>query len=105
MKSYMIVFAQITNRQAFQAYSKKTARLVSEFGGKYITIGRQAETLEGSFGKGMSIVISEWPNRESVERFWNSPEYQEAKQLRIGTGHFNVTVVDDLLPLLLPSSS
>ena len=103
MKSYMIVFAQITHPIPFKAYSEKTAELLPKFGGKYITIGRNADTLEGSFGDRMSIVISEWPNRKAVEDFWNSSQYQELKKLREGTGIFNVTVVDDLLPLLYPS--
>ena len=100
MKTYMIVYAQITHPEAFQQYSSQTARLVPQFGGRYITIGRQADVLEGTFGEGMSVVISEWPNRDAVERFWNSPEYQEMKTLREGTGFFNVTLVDDLLELI-----
>ena len=100
MKTYMIVFAHITQPQAFKAYSSKTAALIPHFGGKYITIGRNANTLEGDFGQGMSIVISEWPSRESVEKFWYSEEYQILKKLREGCGTFNVTLVDDLLAFI-----
>ena len=104
MKAYMIVFAKITDPEAFKKYSAYTTKLVSQFGGRYVTIGRQATLLEGSFGEKMSIVISEWPTRNAAEFFWNSPEYQEAKKLREGTGTFNVSLVDDLLPFLTHSS-
>ena len=104
MKAYMIVFAHITDPEAFKQYSAYTTQLVSQFGGRYVTIGRQATLLEGAFGDTMSIVISEWPSRDAAELFWNSSEYQEAKKLREGTGSFNVTLVDDLLPLLTASS-
>ena len=97
MKAYMIVFAKITDMDKFQVYSKSTAQLLPQFGGRYITIGRQATTLEGAFGQDMSIVVSEWPSREAVEKFWYSDQYQAIKKLRQGTGDFNVTIVDDLL--------
>jgi uncharacterized protein (DUF1330 family) len=38
--------------------------------------------------------VSEWPSREAALRFWNSAEYAEAKQLRDGTGSFQVLLID-----------
>ena len=99
MKSYMIVTAVITDRAGFAEYSAKTPKVVESFGGKYICLGRHASLFEGSFGEGQSIVISEWPSREAIDQFWNSPDYQKLKQLRAGTGSFNVLVVDNLKPL------
>jgi uncharacterized protein (DUF1330 family) len=39
-------------------------------------------------------VISEWPDRAAALRFWQSPEYAEARKLREGTGSFQVVLVD-----------
>ena len=100
MKAYMIVFAHVTRPQDFKAYSTQTAQLLPQFGGQYITIGRQADVLEGEFGQGMSVVISQWPSREAVDAFWNSESYQELKKLRAGCGTFHVTVVEDLLAVI-----
>ena len=105
MRCYMIVQATITHPERFAQYTAETPRLVSKYGGKYLCIGRNATVLEGDFGANTSVVISVWPNRESIHQFWESEEYQTLKKLRAGTGEFNVTIVDDILPELTVSKS
>ena len=102
MSCYMIVQAELTDRDRFAHYATQTPKVVQAYGGSYICLGRGAQLLEGSFGEGRSVVISVWPSREAALSFWNSPEYAELKQLREGTGHFNVTLVDDLSAVISP---
>lgn len=95
MATYMIVTAKIKNRDAFiQGYGKATAPLVEKFGGRYVLRGPGATLLEGEHWDGASMVISEWPDRNAVESFWNSPEYQDAKKLREGIADCQVLVID-----------
>jgi len=95
MATYMIVTAKISNRDAFiQGYGKATAPLVEKFGGRYVLRGPGAKLLEGEKWDGASMVISEWPDRASVESFWNSPEYQAAKKLRENIADCQVLVID-----------
>ncbi len=95
MPAYMIVTAKIADRDAFiQGYGAKAAALVEKFGGKYVLRGPGAELLEGDFGDGASMVISEWPDKETVHRFWNSPEYQEAKALRADIAECQVLLIE-----------
>ncbi len=95
MPAYMIVTAQIADRDAFiNGYGKVAAALVEKFGGKYVLRGPGAELLEGQFGQGASMVISEWPDREAARAFWNSPEYAEAKKLRAGIADCQVLLID-----------
>ena len=83
MPAYMIVTAKIADREAFiGGYGAAAAKLVAQFGGKYVLRGPGAELLEGDFGAGASMVISEWPDKAAALAFWNSPEYAEAKKLR-----------------------
>ena len=99
----MIVQAEITDPVRFQDYTAKTPLLVSEYGGQYICIGRHATLLEGTFGEGCSVVISVWPSRQAALDFWNSTAYQSLKEVRVGTGKFNVTLVDDLSAIIQSS--
>ena len=95
MRAYMIILAKISDRDAFiSGYSKATAPLVEKHGGKYIMRAPGGTLLEGAWGEGASVAISEWPNRGAIERFWNSPEYAEAKALREGIADVQVLVID-----------
>jgi uncharacterized protein (DUF1330 family) len=95
MPAYMIVIAKIKDRDAFiNGYGAAAAKLVAQFGGKYVLRGPGAELLEGDFGDGASMVISEWPDKAAVYAFWNSPEYAEAKKLRDGIADVQVIVIE-----------
>jgi uncharacterized protein (DUF1330 family) len=95
MPAYMIVTAKIADRDAFiNGYGKAAAALVARFGGKYVLRGPGAELLEGSFGAGASMVISEWPDKTAALAFWNSPDYAEAKKLRDGIADVQVLLIE-----------
>ena len=95
MTAYMIVTAKIADRDAFiNGYGAAAGALVAQFGGKYVLRGPGAELLEGSFGEGASMVISEWPDKEAARRFWNSPEYADAKKLRAGIADCQVLLIE-----------
>jgi uncharacterized protein (DUF1330 family) len=90
----MIIQATIDDREAFAAYSQQVPPLVARFGGKYIAMGH-ATLLEGSFSPA-SVVVSQWPDKDTALRFWHSPEYAEMIKLREGTGTFNVMLADGI---------
>lgn len=95
MRSYMVILAKITDRDAFiKGYSQATAPLVAKFGGRYIMRAPGGTLLEGLWGDGASVAISEWPSHEAIQAFWESPEYQEAKKLRADIADCQVLVID-----------
>jgi uncharacterized protein (DUF1330 family) len=95
MPAYMIVYASIKDRDKFlQGYAPVASRLVEKFGGKYLVRAQGGDVLEGSLKPGMSVVISEWPDKQSILDFWNSTEYQAAKQLREGVADCEVTIIE-----------
>lgn len=95
MPAYMIVTAKIRDRDAFiNGYGAAAGALVGRFGGKYVLRGPGAQLLEGGFGDGASMVISEWPDKAAALLFWNSPEYQEVKKLREGIADCHVLLIE-----------
>lgn len=95
MPAYMIVTASIKDRDAFiSGYGAAAGALVEKMGGKYLLRGPGAELLEGDFGDGASMVISEWPDKAAVRAFWNSAEYQEVKKLREGIADCQVLLIE-----------
>ena len=96
MPAYMIVTAKISDRDAFiQGYGAAAGALVEKMGGKYVLRGPGAELLEGDFGAGASMVISEWRDKDAAQAFWNSAEYQEVKKLREGIADCQVLLIEE----------
>ncbi len=96
-RCYMIVIGEIFDREKFiSGYGEVVPAMVEKFGGRYILKGAGGEFLENAFCSNPSALISEWPDRASAQRFWNSPEYAAAKKLREGIGHFQVMLIDSL---------
>lgn len=96
MTAWMIVSAKIGDREKFiSGYGAAAAKLVDQFGGRYIIRAPGAEMLEGEGWDGASVVVSEWPDRATALAFWNSPEYAEAKKLREGLADCSVLLVGD----------
>lgn len=94
-RCYMIVLADLTDRERFLAdYARVVPDLVRRFGGRYVLRGAGGLFVEGGWNGHPSALVSEWPSREAALRFWNSPEYAEAKLLREGTGTFQVLLID-----------
>ncbi len=95
MAAYMIVTAKISDREKFiNGYGKAAGALVSQFGGRYVLMGPGADLLEGDFGAGASMVISEWPDKATAKRFWDSAEYAEVKKLREGIADCQVLLIE-----------
>lgn len=95
MSAFMIITAQISDREAFVAgYGKAAAALVAQFGGRYMLRAPGAERLEGDFGDRASVVISHWPDKAAALKFWNSAEYAEVRKLRDGLADCQVLLVE-----------
>lgn len=95
MPAYMIVTADIADRERFiSGYGKAAAELVNRMGGRYLLMGPGAELLEGDFGNGASMVISEWPDKATAKAFWDSDEYAEIKKLREGIADCQVLLIE-----------
>lgn len=95
MPAYMIITAKVSDRAAFMAgYAPTAAKLVAQFGGKYVLRAPGAQLLEGDFGDAASVVISEWPDKDAALAFWYSPEYADAKTLREGIAEVQLLLVE-----------
>jgi uncharacterized protein (DUF1330 family) len=97
-RCYMIVIADLSDRARFLAeYARVVPPLVESFGGRYLLHGGGGEFLEGGWCDRASALVSEWPSKDAALRFWNSPEYAEAKKLREGTGRFQVLLIESAI--------
>ncbi len=94
MSAYLVITAQLHDREAFLAgYAREAAALVEAFGGEYLVRAPGIDILEGEHPGG-SLVISKWPDKAAALAFWHSPEYAQAKKLREGIADCQVLLIE-----------
>jgi uncharacterized protein (DUF1330 family) len=95
MPAYMIVTVAIRDRARFiEDYGKPTAALIERFGGRYLVRGPGCVSYEGGRPDGLSVVVSEWPDKAALDAFWNCPEYQPLKAIRKAISEADIQVVE-----------
>lgn len=93
MPAYVIAISDIKDPERFKEYSKLAGLAVAKYGGKFLIRGGVAAVLEGT-APGTRFVVVEHPDAEAAKRFYDTPEYQEARSKRIGAADFSMFVVD-----------
>lgn len=82
MPAYLVVEHNITDTGKFEEYRTKVAPLIASYGGRYLTKGGSHRQPEGGHWKPERMVIIEFPDMESLERWYTSPEYKPLIALR-----------------------
>jgi uncharacterized protein (DUF1330 family) len=83
MPAYIIGQIRVIDPARFEQYRAAVPAVIAQYGGRYLVRGGGVTALEGAHDGRRQVVI-EFPSREAAERFWHSPEYAAAKQLREG---------------------
>jgi len=91
--AYMIVEVETTDEALMAEYRKHTPGLVAKFGGKFIVRGGKTRTLEGGWTPPRMVVL-EFPDMASAERFYDSPEYKPVLDMRLRAGKSRAILVD-----------
>jgi len=95
MAVYMIVDITVNDPSAYEEYTAKVPALSRKYGGEYLARGGNYHVLEGDWRPGR-LVVSRFPDKESVEAFFNDPEYEPLKELRDRVAKTNIIVVEGL---------
>jgi uncharacterized protein (DUF1330 family) len=81
MPAYVIVEIAIENAATYERYKQLAPSSIAAYGGKYLSRGGATTALEGSWTP-ERFVILEFADADTARRWWESPEYVEAKALR-----------------------
>jgi len=95
MPAYVILDIDVKDPGGYEEYKKKGAPTILAYGGKPLVRGGTCEVIEGSW-QPKRLVIIEFENLEKARRWWNSPEYNEAKKLRHKSARTNVVFIEGL---------
>ena len=93
MSAYILVQVDVHEPEGFARYREMVLPTIEAFGGRFIVRGGRLETLEGSWNP-PRLVIIEFPDFARARAWWGSPEYAEAKALRLATARSEMILVD-----------
>lgn len=83
MSAYLVATIEVTDWEQYQEYTRASSQAVAKYGGRFIVRGGDKITLEGP-EETRRIVVIEFASLEQVQAYYDSNEYQAAKQLRQG---------------------
>jgi len=94
MSAFIIVDTKIKDADAYEEYKRLARPIAEKFGGVYRTRGGDIKVLESDLWSPTRIVIVEFPDVESAERFANSDEYAPVKAIRHANAECTLIIVD-----------
>jgi len=91
-KAYLIAQVTVTDPEAYARYASGTHAASTKFGARPLARGGRMEVLEGH-GR-PRVVILEFDSLDLARGYYNSPEYQAARQHRLGAAEFDAVIVE-----------
>ena len=95
MAGYLIARVHVTDADRYESYKKLAADAIAKYDGRYLARGGRTETLEGAEESGRVVIVA-FPSLEQAQKFYHSPEYEEAKRAREGAGTGQFVVVEGI---------
>lgn len=84
MKAYcMFDVKEVLDEPAMETYRRRVFDVVEAFEGRYVVIGGPFDVKEGAPAVGFPVII-EFPSLDHANRWYDSPEYRELRELRKG---------------------
>jgi uncharacterized protein (DUF1330 family) len=91
-KGYIVSRVDVKNPAAYAKYIEAGSKAMATYGGKPLARGGRFEELEGQ-ARARNVVI-EFESFEAAQRYYYSPEYQEAKAFREGAADMEIVLVE-----------
>ena len=95
MPAFVIVETDIHDPDQYEQYKAASPAAVAGGGGRFVVRGGELAVLEGDW-EPTRLVVLEFDDLEAVKRWYDSPEYQEAKKLREGAANLRMVAVQGI---------
>jgi uncharacterized protein (DUF1330 family) len=95
MPAYVIVETDVHDPAEYERYKAASPGAVAAGGGRFIVRGGELAVLEGDW-RPKRLVVLEFDDLEAAKRWYDSPEYREAKRLREGAATLHMVAVEGL---------
>jgi uncharacterized protein (DUF1330 family) len=99
MTTYLINHLRIPNgvpNEEALVYLENVEATFLPYGGKWLVLDAQVQPMEGEWPG--SVVLMEFPDMETAQKWYNSPEYQKILHLRTGNAISDLILADQVGP-------
>lgn len=90
---YFLDVLEVTDPAKMEKYRDGVLATVERYGGRYLTVGGQAEVVEGKWQPAFPVLI-EFPSLELARRWYDAEEYRELKALRLAATKGNAVLIE-----------
>ena len=94
MAAYIVCLIDVTHPEGYSKYIELAGPAVQKNGGRFLARGSKVEVLEGDCRPGR-VVIAVFDDMDAARRSYQSPDYQRAREHRIGAAIFQAILVSD----------
>jgi uncharacterized protein (DUF1330 family) len=92
MPAYVIVETDVHDPERYERYKAASPGAIAAGGGRFLARGGELAVLEGDWYP-KRIVLLEFPDLEATKRWYDSPEYAAARELRAGAANLRMVAV------------
>jgi uncharacterized protein (DUF1330 family) len=104
MPVYALNLFDVSNKDEYLAYSRRSAGEVQAHGGRVIALGKFREVATGSIEPRSVLILVEWASKEAFDGYCNDPALKDLHPHRVrGTSNYVWHLfdkLDDLRPIL-----
>lgn len=84
---------EVTDAEKMESYRAGVMATVHQHGGRYVVIGGPLEVMEGHWRPAFPVML-EFPSLDAARRWYQSPEYEPLKALRLAATRGNAVFMD-----------
>jgi uncharacterized protein (DUF1330 family) len=92
MPGYVIMDAEVTDPDGYEEFKVRAQAAIAAHGGRYLVRGGALEALEGDWHP--RLVLLEFDTLEAARAFYDSDDYQAAREIRLKTANARVAAVE-----------
>lgn len=104
MSVYALNLFNVSNRDEYLAYSKRSAKEVQAHGGRVVALGKFRSAAAGEIAPRAVLILVEWESKEAFDGYCNDPKLADLHPHRVnGTRDYIWHLFDrleDLRPIL-----
>jgi uncharacterized protein (DUF1330 family) len=93
MSAYVIVDVDVTDPETYEDYKRLSTAAVEQYGGRFLVRGGATEQLEDGGWRPGRLVVLEFEDEAAARRWYDSPEYTEARAVRQRASTSSLVVV------------